>query len=107
MSTPPVITRNAMKALSDSEIAEALRRALGGEQKTQLAKASAIAGRQYASPAELEGLYPYTRHSWRQWYYSGRLRGCLKPAGKRGRLLIPLDEAERVMREGLGETTVV
>jgi hypothetical protein len=78
MSTPSVITRNAMKA-------------------------SAIAGRQYASPAWLEGLYPYSKHSWRQWYYSGKLHGCLKPAGKRGRLLIPLDEAERVMREGLGE----
>lgn len=71
--------------------------------KRNAMKASAIAGRKYVSPAELEQIYPYSRHSWRQWFYGGRLRGCLKPRGPRGRLLIPLDEAERVMREGLGE----
>ena len=74
--------------------------------KRNAMNASAIAGRKYASPAELEQIYPYSRHSWRQWFYGGRLRDCLKPAGRRGRLLIPLDEAERVMREGLGETAI-
>ena len=60
----------------------------------------AIGGRKYCSPAQLEGVYPYSDDSWRMWFYTGRLRGCLKPGGKRGRLLIPIDEAERVMREG-------
>ncbi len=63
--------------------------------------AQPMTGRKYASPAQLAELYPYSEWSWRGWYYAGRLNGCLKPAGKRGRLLIPVDEADRVMREGL------
>lgn len=59
-----------------------------------------VHGRQYASPAQLEQLYPYSRWSWRLWFYQGRLKGCLKPSGKRGRLLIPLDEAEKLMQAG-------
>jgi hypothetical protein len=74
--------------------------------KRNAMKESAIAGRKYVSPMELEALYPYSKHSWRHWFYAGKLHGCLKPAGPRGRLLIPLDEAERVMREGLDEAAL-
>jgi hypothetical protein len=81
MSTPSRITRSATEA-------------------------KPIAGRKYVSPAQLEDISPYSRHSWRGWYYSGKLHGCLKPAGKRGRLLIPLDEAEKFLREGRPDKSV-
>jgi len=59
-----------------------------------------VLGRKYASPSQLEQLSPYSRHSWRLWVYQGRIPGCLKPNGKRGRLLIPLDEAEKLLKAG-------
>jgi hypothetical protein len=68
-------------------------RAIGAEKQP-------VPGRRYVSPTQLQQLFPYSKHSWRLWVYQGRIPGCLKPNGKRGRLLIPLDEAEKLMQAG-------
>ena len=58
--------------------------------------------REYVSPMQLEQIFPYSHKTWYRWYHEGRLPGCLRPFGKRGRLLIPLSEARRLLRRGPG-----
>ncbi|HUA97198.1 MAG TPA: hypothetical protein VMA34_02610 [Terracidiphilus sp.] len=89
---------------SDNGLAQTASRAIGAAAPRKSFRAVAgtqpVPGRKYGSPAQLENIYPYSRHSWRLWVYQGRIPGCLKPNGKRGRLLIPLDEAEKLMQAG-------
>jgi hypothetical protein len=53
------------------------------------------------SPSQLEQLFPYNHRFWRGLVYAGKIKGSLKPGGPRGRLLIPLAEAKRILREGV------
>jgi hypothetical protein len=55
----------------------------------------------YVSPSQLEQLFPYNHRFWRGLVYAGKIKGSLKPGGPRGRLLIPLAEAKRILREGV------
>jgi hypothetical protein len=56
--------------------------------------------RRYCSPEECGKLGPYAARWWRRQVYAGRIKGAIKPAGKWGRLWIPLDEAQALLRDG-------
>lgn len=49
----------------------------------------------YVSTEQLAEMFPYRAQTWRRWVAKGKVKGAVKPFG---RVMIPLNEARRMMQ---------